>query len=71
MERLLKYYVEAYVDPFLPQVRHAFHTAKRIEQRSRWNLRPNIVMAACTYQAVEDNVLTSAYRYCAIGAIGF
>src|SRR3990167_3056308 len=63
-EIVKKYYVGAYVDPLHPQVRHDPHMVERIEQKSRWNLRPNVAVAACgpTYQAVEDNALKNAMQ---------
>ena len=63
-EIVKKYYVGAYVDPLHPQVRHDPHMVERIEQKSRWNLHPNVAVAACgpTYQAVEDNALKNAMQ---------
>ena len=50
--------------PCNPHVRHDPHMAKRIEQTSRWNLRPNVPVVATgpTYQAVEDNALKNSMQ---------
>lgn len=58
-EIVKKYYVGSYVDPSRPDVRHDPHMIERIEQRSRWNLRPNVPVVASgpTYKAVSENAL--------------
>ncbi len=63
-EVVKKYYVGSYVDPSHPNVRHDPHMIERIEQKSRWNLRPNVPVAASgpTYKAVEDNALKNAMQ---------
>ena len=63
-EVVKKYYVGAYVDPSHPHVRHDPHMVERVEQTSRWNLRPNVPVVATgpTYQAVEDNALKNAMQ---------
>lgn len=61
-EVIKKYYVGAYVDPVHPNVRHDPHIVERIEQSSRWNLRPNVPVVASgpTYKAVSENALKNA-----------
>ena len=61
-EVIKKYYVGAYVDPAHPNVRHDPHIVERIEQSSRWNLRPNVPVVASgpTYKAVSENALKNA-----------
>lgn len=63
-EVVKKYYVGSYVDPSHPNVRHDPHMVERIEQQSRWNLRPNVPVVASgpTYKAVEDNALKNAMQ---------
>lgn len=63
-EVIKKYYVGAYVDPAHPNVRHDPHIVERIEQSSRWNLRPNIPVVASgpTYKAVSENALKNAMQ---------
>ena len=63
-EVVKKYYVGAYVDPSRPQIRHDPHVVERIEQTSRWNLRPNVPVVASgpTYKAVEENALKNAMQ---------
>jgi uncharacterized protein YhaN len=59
-----KYYVGSYIDPSHPDVRHDPHMIERIEQKSRWNLRPNVPVVASgpTYKAVEDNALQNGMQ---------
>ncbi|MBM3610962.1 MAG: hypothetical protein FJX18_05515 [Alphaproteobacteria bacterium] len=63
-EIIKKYYVGAYVDPAHPRVRHDPHIVERIEQSSRWNLRPNVPVVASgpTYKAVSSNALKNAMQ---------